>query len=183
MAETPDVLSQVGLGNIDQVIPHHQQRAVQKLFVKFSGLDAPEQAMTGEGFLRAVKSLNLPPAGSSDEYLHSVLTSCHSLYSRQMKPSDEVSPDAVLEREVKFIPFLLLFQHCFGDSCFWVQVSVIAVVSSLLFRNVFWKSRSISSCFYELMGDGMSQIVMDEMIYCLAVIGKKVLNKPESTSL
>jgi hypothetical protein len=100
-----------------------------------------------------------------------------------MKPSDEVSPDAVLEREVKPIHFLLLFQHCFGDSCFWVQFSFIAVFSSLLFRNVFWKSRSISSCFYELMGDGLSQIVMDEMIYCLAVIGKKVLNKPESTSL
>ena len=33
------------------------------------------------------------------------------------------------------------------------------------------------------MGDGLSQIVMDEMIYCLAVIGKKVLNKPEKTSL
>ena len=138
MAETPkDVLSQVGLGNIDQVIPHHQQRAVQKLFVKFSGLDAPEQAMTGEGFLRAVKSLNLPPAGSSDEYLHSVLTSCHSLYSRQLKPSDEVSPDAVLEREVKFIPFHLLFQHCFGDSCFWFN--------SLLSRSF---ARSCSGMFF-----------------------------------
>ena len=103
LADTPDILTEVGLGKIDEVVQHQQQRAVLKLFTKFSGVDAPEQAMTGEGFIRAIKSLNLPPPGSTDEYLLTVLEECHQLYARSDKLPDEANmPDGVLEREVGY---------------------------------------------------------------------------------
>lgn len=43
LTDEPDILTQVGLGRMDEIIPHQQQRAVLKLFSKFSGMDAPEQ--------------------------------------------------------------------------------------------------------------------------------------------
>jgi len=107
LSEEPDIITSVGLGKIDESVPHQQQRAVSKLFMKFSGMDAPEQAMTGEGFLRAVKSLNLPPPGSVDKYLHTVLQHCHNLYSRPVKPTDEISPDDFLGKEVLICSFYL----------------------------------------------------------------------------
>lgn len=43
LEDTPDILTQVGLGKVDEAVPYQQQRAVLKLFSKFSGSDAPEQ--------------------------------------------------------------------------------------------------------------------------------------------
>ncbi len=48
LSDEPDVLTRVGLGKVDEVVPHPQQRAVLKLFTKFSGMDAPEQVATRE---------------------------------------------------------------------------------------------------------------------------------------
>jgi hypothetical protein len=48
LSDEPDVLTKVGLGKVDEIIPHPQQRAVLKLFTKFSGMDAPEQVTAGE---------------------------------------------------------------------------------------------------------------------------------------
>jgi hypothetical protein len=105
LGEKPDVLTEAGLGNIDEVVQPQQQRAVLKLFMKFSGADAPEQALTGSGFMEAIKSLNLPPPGTSDEYLITVLEQCHKLYSRHSnaEPTD-ADPLHVLQREVLRAP-------------------------------------------------------------------------------
>ena len=106
LGEKPDVLTEAGLGNIDEVVQPQQQRAVLKLFVKFSGADAPEQALTGSGFMEAIKSLNLPPPGTSDEYLITVLEQCHKLYSRlrNAEPTDAGPQEDVLQREVLRVP-------------------------------------------------------------------------------
>ena len=106
LGEKPDVLTEAGLGNIDEVVQPQQQRAVLKLFMKFSGADAPEQALTGSGFMEAIKSLNLPPPGTSDEYLITVLEQCHKLYSRlrNAEPTDAGPQEDVLQREVLRVP-------------------------------------------------------------------------------
>lgn len=99
LLETPDVLTQVGLGPMKEVLSLQQERAVLKLFVKFSGMDAPEEAMRGDGFLRAVASLNLP-SGASDEDLLPVLESCCSLYARTKEGDAVGASDALVSREL-----------------------------------------------------------------------------------
>ena len=56
--------------------------------------------------MEAIKSLNLPPPGTSDEYLLTVLEQCHKLYSRlrNAEPTDAGPQEDVLQREVLRVP-------------------------------------------------------------------------------
>ena len=100
LTNTPDVLSEVGLGNIDDALSYQQQRAVLKLFMKFSGQDVPEEAMRGAGFIQAIKSLNMPPPSSSEEHLLALLEEGCKLDSRPLKPNENLSGEAAMDREV-----------------------------------------------------------------------------------
>ena len=140
LGEKPDVLTEAGLGNIDEVVQPQQQRAVLKLFVKFSGADAPEQALTGSGFMEAIKSLNLPPPGTSDEYLITVLEQCHKLYSRlrNAEPTDAGPQEDVLQREVLRVPCrspVLNVTKCFLLSLLCNDASELAPYMQLVISN------------------------------------------------
>lgn len=81
LTERPDVLSEVGLGNLEANLEGHHQRVLLKLFTKFSGSEAPVSACTGDSFILAIKSLQLNAhGGTSDELLRGMVAQVQQLY-------------------------------------------------------------------------------------------------------